>query len=203
MPYTRRGCTSEERDQLTHGLVHTLHVAAMASRLALRPLTRVRLTSRFTPTHIATRSASSKSAATLSAAAAKQRTASPKIASTPARGASTAAEIEAELAAEAAGENGARVAAVEVEPLDLPLGAPTSLDTATDWSRSYHGLSTQPFPKEAADILLAPIEPRDVEIKPGTLRVSFCLDALPRVRGGILVLSCCRVAGQQHTERVL
>jgi hypothetical protein len=37
----------------------------------------------------------------------------------------------------------------------------------TDWSRSYHGLSTQPFPKEVADVLLEPIDTHDVEIKPG------------------------------------
>jgi hypothetical protein len=36
-----------------------------------------------------------------------------------------------------------------------------------DWSRSYHGLSSQPFPKEVADILLAPVDPLDVEMKPG------------------------------------
>ncbi|RMZ85970.1 hypothetical protein DV737_g20, partial [Chaetothyriales sp. CBS 132003] len=35
-----------------------------------------------------------------------------------------------------------------------------------DWSKSFHGLSTQPFSKEIADILLAPIDPDDVEIKP-------------------------------------
>lgn len=39
---------------------------------------------------------------------------------------------------------------------------------ATDWSRSYHGLSQTPFPKEASDILLAPVEERDIEMKPGS-----------------------------------
>ncbi|KAN0126752.1 mitochondrial genome maintenance MGM101 [Russula decolorans] len=38
--------------------------------------------------------------------------------------------------------------------------------SATDWSRSYHGLSTQPFPPEVADILLASIDPLDIEMKP-------------------------------------
>lgn len=37
---------------------------------------------------------------------------------------------------------------------------------STDWSRSYHGLSTQPFPPEVADILLASIDPLDIEMKP-------------------------------------
>ncbi|KAM9936151.1 hypothetical protein OXX80_004281 [Metschnikowia pulcherrima] len=35
-----------------------------------------------------------------------------------------------------------------------------------DWSDSFHGLGQAPFPKEVNDILLAPIEPSDVEIKP-------------------------------------
>lgn len=35
-----------------------------------------------------------------------------------------------------------------------------------DWTRSFHGLSTEAFPKEAADILLAPIDPNDIEVKP-------------------------------------
>lgn len=54
---------------------------------------------------------------------------------------------------------------------------PTSLDSlpqtlngdgsATDWSRSYHGLSVEPFPKEAAEVLMAPIDELNIEIKPG------------------------------------
>jgi Mitochondrial genome maintenance MGM101 len=36
-----------------------------------------------------------------------------------------------------------------------------------DWSRSFHGLSTQPFDADAAKVLTAPIDPNDVEIKPG------------------------------------
>ncbi|MCJ1370972.1 hypothetical protein MMC20_002187 [Loxospora ochrophaea] len=35
-----------------------------------------------------------------------------------------------------------------------------------DWQRSFHGLSKEPFPKEAADILLAPIHANDIEVKP-------------------------------------
>ncbi|MCJ1414095.1 hypothetical protein MMC32_000420 [Xylographa parallela] len=47
------------------------------------------------------------------------------------------------------------------QPLVLDEGT-----TKVDWSRSFHGLSTQPFSKEAADILLQPISPDDVEVKP-------------------------------------
>jgi Mitochondrial genome maintenance MGM101 len=35
-----------------------------------------------------------------------------------------------------------------------------------DWTTSFHGLSDAPFSKEAADVLLKPINPEDVEIKP-------------------------------------
>ena len=35
-----------------------------------------------------------------------------------------------------------------------------------DWTRSYHGLGADPFPKEASDILLAPLESDDIEVKP-------------------------------------
>jgi len=38
----------------------------------------------------------------------------------------------------------------------------------SDWSRSFHGLSSQPFDKEISEILLAPVDPVDVEVKPGT-----------------------------------
>jgi hypothetical protein len=35
-----------------------------------------------------------------------------------------------------------------------------------DWTRSYKGLGSTPFSPEAADILMAPIDPADVEVKP-------------------------------------
>ncbi|KAJ3740908.1 mitochondrial genome maintenance MGM101-domain-containing protein [Lentinula detonsa] len=39
-------------------------------------------------------------------------------------------------------------------------------DEKTDWSKSYHGLSEQAFSKEVADVLMAPVEPLDIEMKP-------------------------------------
>jgi hypothetical protein len=42
--------------------------------------------------------------------------------------------------------------------------------TGTDWSRSYHGLSINPFEKDITDTLLAPIDPMDIEIKPGLVQ---------------------------------
>ncbi|QSZ30124.1 hypothetical protein DSL72_004644 [Monilinia vaccinii-corymbosi] len=47
------------------------------------------------------------------------------------------------------------------EPLLLDEG-----ERQIDWSKSFHGLSAQPFSKEAAEILLAPIPADDVEVKP-------------------------------------
>ncbi|RIB11435.1 mitochondrial genome maintenance protein, partial [Gigaspora rosea] len=38
-----------------------------------------------------------------------------------------------------------------------------------DWSKSYFGLSVKPFSKEVIDILLAPVVPEDIEIKPDGL----------------------------------
>jgi hypothetical protein len=36
-----------------------------------------------------------------------------------------------------------------------------------DWSKSYHGLASVAFPKDVADILQAPVDPLDIEMKPG------------------------------------
>ena len=35
-----------------------------------------------------------------------------------------------------------------------------------DWTESYHGIGTSAFPQEVANILLAPIDPDDIEVKP-------------------------------------
>lgn len=40
-------------------------------------------------------------------------------------------------------------------------------DDAIDWSKSYLGLATQAFNKEISAILMAPIDPMDIEMKPG------------------------------------
>lgn len=61
---------------------------------------------------------------------------------------------------------------IETPLPDLTSGfndAPAFLDEEShqvDWSRSFHGLSAQAFPKESAEALLAPIDPEDVEVKP-------------------------------------
>ena len=49
----------------------------------------------------------------------------------------------------------------------------------SDWSRSFHGLSSQPFDKEITEILLAPVNPTDIEVKPGT---PFCSNPHTKVR---------------------
>ena len=85
----------------------------------------------------------------------------------PAAKASTSAEAEAlaELTSTSASSAPANAASDGAKPFASDAnGQP---ETGTDWSKSYHGLSSQPFPKEIADILLAPLDPLDVEMKPG------------------------------------
>ncbi|KXJ97297.1 mitochondrial genome maintenance MGM101-domain-containing protein [Microdochium bolleyi] len=46
-------------------------------------------------------------------------------------------------------------------------GAPPGQNGDTiDWSSSYHGLGTNAFPAEVSQVLMAPIDPEDVEVKP-------------------------------------
>lgn len=47
-----------------------------------------------------------------------------------------------------------------------PLPSPDTTDTNVDWSRSFAGLSSTSFPPEASAILLEPVSPQDVEVKP-------------------------------------
>ena len=49
--------------------------------------------------------------------------------------------------------------------IDAPFGGTES--GVTDWSKSYYGLSVEPFSKEVSEVLLAPINPVYVEVKPG------------------------------------
>ncbi|KAF2097354.1 Mgm101p-domain-containing protein [Rhizodiscina lignyota] len=53
---------------------------------------------------------------------------------------------------------------------DAPFLTPsTSSSNAVDWTRSFHGLSTQPFSEEAQRILQEPLKEEDIEIKPDGL----------------------------------
>jgi hypothetical protein len=49
---------------------------------------------------------------------------------------------------------------------DKPLDVISAAEEKIDWTRSFHGLSAEPFPEKAANILLAEIDPKEVEIKP-------------------------------------
>ena len=55
-------------------------------------------------------------------------------------------------------------AAVSEPPADPTPSAPN--DGTVDWSRSFQGLSSTAFDAAARAILLAPLDPEDVEIKP-------------------------------------
>ncbi len=80
----------------------------------------------------------------------------------------TANEVQADLSAQNEIINNTPTESVP-SSASLPplLDAPPPGGT-TDWSRSYHGLSTQSFPPEVTNILQAEIEPLDIEMKPGT-----------------------------------
>ncbi|KAG1809248.1 mitochondrial genome maintenance MGM101 [Suillus variegatus] len=51
-------------------------------------------------------------------------------------------------------------------PGDFPVASDIG---STDWSTSYHGLSMQAFSKDIANILLAPVDDMDIEMKPDGL----------------------------------
>lgn len=42
-----------------------------------------------------------------------------------------------------------------------------AINSKIDWTKSFQGLSTEPFPKEVADILQSPVNPEDIEIEHG------------------------------------
>ena len=49
---------------------------------------------------------------------------------------------------------------------DQPIKLIEDDPSQVDWTSSFHGLSVEPFSKETAEILLKPLDPEDVEIKP-------------------------------------
>jgi hypothetical protein len=54
------------------------------------------------------------------------------------------------------------------------LSTPTATGAAedVDWQTSFHGISTVPFSQKQAEVLMRPLEPREIEIKPGTPSLS-------------------------------
>jgi hypothetical protein len=80
----------------------------------------------------------------------------------------TANGVEADIVTQSEIINNTPVESIPSSALSLPplFDAPP-MGGSTDWSRSYHGLSTQPFLPEVAEILQAPIDPLDIEVKPG------------------------------------
>ncbi|KAG0150534.1 hypothetical protein CROQUDRAFT_652123 [Cronartium quercuum f. sp. fusiforme G11] len=170
MPIGVRWLSSKVKPSTTAQLVRP--------RLAPNALSCWRLSSTLTPDPFAafdraTRSPSSKNAPKIvrSSASNSASTSVPLSATTASSGQSAA--IEAHPATSAA----------ELHPLPIPVKAPTfpggadadasnetpllDLDDSTiNWSQSFSGLSKQPFSKEVSQILMAPLDPDDVEIKP-------------------------------------
>ena len=71
---------------------------------------------------------------------------------------------------------------VDFSGSDSSSSSPTAMDTrlyespapqearapvGEDWTTSFYGLSAKPFAREVADVLLRPLAPADIEIKPG------------------------------------
>ncbi|KAJ1983852.1 hypothetical protein H4R33_004596 [Dimargaris cristalligena] len=50
------------------------------------------------------------------------------------------------------------------DPNEL-LNQPLAAHTRIDWTKSFYGCATEPFPAEVRDVLLAPVDSSDVEIK--------------------------------------
>jgi len=56
--------------------------------------------------------------------------------------------------------------ATEIPPMEV---SENGLIGGTDWSKSYHGLSAEPFSDNIRQILQTAVDPQDVECKPGML----------------------------------
>ncbi|KAH8084050.1 mitochondrial genome maintenance protein [Filobasidium floriforme] len=50
-----------------------------------------------------------------------------------------------------------------------PVHAGRNIEVGEDWTTSFYGLSAKPFPKDVANVLLRPLAPTDIEIKPDGL----------------------------------
>ena len=62
--------------------------------------------------------------------------------------------------------------ATEIPPASMEVSG----NGVTDWSKSYHGLSAEPFSDHIRQILQTPVDPLDVECKPGmSLFLGSCL----------------------------
>lgn len=48
-----------------------------------------------------------------------------------------------------------------------PVHSGRNAEVGEDWTTSFYGLSAKPFPKDVANVLLRPLAPTDIEIKPG------------------------------------
>lgn len=61
----------------------------------------------------------------------------------------------------------------EIPPPSSEAFAETPNDGQTDWSKSYSGLSQEAFAKEIAQVLLSPLDPLDIEMKPGAVAQNY------------------------------
>lgn len=81
--------------------------------------------------------------------------------------ASTASVNTADLTSAPSSREGSAAGSAEASNVFDSASIPSTPPSEQDWSASFHGLGSEPFPKEISDILLAPIDPDSIEIKPG------------------------------------
>lgn len=71
-----------------------------------------------------------------------------------------------------------------------PVHTGRNAEVGEDWTTSFYGLSAKPFPKDVANVLLRPLAPTDIEIKPG--ESSHIFTWLWSTTLNTSCLSCCR-----------
>ena len=72
--------------------------------------------------------------------------------------------------------NGTEAAAKSEEAAEV--STPETNSTATDWSKSYFGLSVEAFSPEISNVLQGPLDPNDIEMKPGLCLQYISFDIL-------------------------
>jgi hypothetical protein len=70
-------------------------------------------------------------------------------------------------AAKVGGANGQDAFTVNGSGLKDAVIGERGLDESEDWTRSFSGMAIEPFEKEVAELLMKPLDPDDIEMKPG------------------------------------
>ncbi|KAJ1962059.1 hypothetical protein IWQ62_003651 [Dispira parvispora] len=55
------------------------------------------------------------------------------------------------------------------DPRELEISSTSTGANKIDWTTSFYGIAKAPFPKEISEVLMSPVDPADVEVKPDGL----------------------------------